>query len=143
MRIKRLFAYGAAGLLMAGMVVTPVSAHGHHSQTDTATKAVCSVCTVEGCTETGYHTHDGQTYCGYDHECGYCDGSCGVVGVCTVEGCTETGQHTHDGQAYCGYNHANGYCDNSCVGQSSGQSAGQGVRQSGGHHSGHHGRHHS
>lgn len=77
MQSKKVFAYGAAGLLMAGMAVMPVSAHGHHGQTVAAKEAVCAMCTVEGCTETGYHIHDGQTYCGYDHECGYCDGSCG------------------------------------------------------------------
>ncbi len=98
MRIKRLFAYGAAGLLMAGMVVTPVSAHGHHSQTDTATKAVCSVCTVEGCTETGYHTHDGQAYCGYNHANGYCDNSCvgQSSGQSAGQGVRQSGGH-HSG----------------------------------------------
>ena len=67
MQIKRLFAYGAAGLLMAGMAVMPVSAHGHHGQAGAAKQTVCSVCTVEGCTTTGLHTHDNTTYCGYAH----------------------------------------------------------------------------
>lgn len=114
MRMKRLFAYGAAGLLMAGMVVMPVSAHGHHSQAGAAKKAVCSVCTVEGCTRTGLHVHDNTTYCGYAHAGGYCDGSCGAVSVCAMAGCTETGYHLHDSQTYCGYDHACGYCDGSC-----------------------------
>ena len=86
MQIKRLFAYGAAGLLMAGMAVMPVSAHGHHGQAGAAKQTVCFVCTVEGCTTTGLHTHDNTTYCGYAHAGGWCDGSCGAVSVCAVEG---------------------------------------------------------
>lgn len=74
MWIKKLFACGAVGILLAGSIVAPVSAHGHHRQADT--DKICSLCTLEGCTETGRHTHDGQDYCGYDHACGYCDGSC-------------------------------------------------------------------
>lgn len=75
MWIRRLLTCGTAGILLAGLLVTPVSAHRHHCQTDSASK-ICSLCTLKGCTETGYHIHDGETYCGYDHSCGYCDGSC-------------------------------------------------------------------
>lgn len=75
MRIKKLLACGAVGILLAGLFVAPVSAHGHHRQAEDTDK-ICSLCTVEDCTETGYHIHDNQTYCGYDHACGYCDGSC-------------------------------------------------------------------
>ena len=115
MWMKKLFAWGAVGVLFAGMAVMPVSAHGHHrAQTVVPTDQVCGLCTVEGCAITGLHTHDTQTYCGYNHECGYCDGSCGAIGVCTVEGCTETGYHVHDSQTYCGYDHGCGYCDGSC-----------------------------
>lgn len=65
------------GILLSASVVMPVSAHGHHhSQTVTPSDYVCGVCTVEGCDETGYHTHNDETYCGHEHECGYCDGSC-------------------------------------------------------------------
>lgn len=138
--MKKILACGFAGLLAAGFMVMPVSAHGHHAQTTVPADQVCELCTVEGCVNTGLHTHDDQTYCGYDHECGYCDGSCGAVGVCTVEGCTQTGRHVHGEQTYCGAGHAGGYCDNSCAGQITGT---QGGRQSGGHHGGHHGRHHS
>lgn len=137
MWVKKLFACGAVGILLAGSLVAPVSAHGHHRQAEVTDK-ICSLCTVEDCTETGYHIHDSQVYCGYDHACGYCDGSCGVIEVCTVKGCTETGRHTHDGQNYCGYDHTNGYCDGSCVKQSGSESSSQS-----GHHSGNHGRHHS
>lgn len=104
------------GILLAASAVMPVSAHGHHhNQTDTTVDAVCEICTVEGCTKSGLHVHDNVTYCGYDHECGYCDGSCGAVAVCTVDGCNETGRHTHNDETYCGYAHECGYCDNSCV----------------------------
>ena len=114
MWIKKLFTWAATGVLLAGVFVMPVSAHGHHSQANTAANAVCSVCTVEGCAITGLHTHNSTTYCGYAHAGGYCDGSCGAVSVCAVAGCTETGYHLHGSQAYCGYNHASGYCDGSC-----------------------------
>lgn len=106
------------GILLAASAVMPVSAHGHHhnqNQTDTTTDAVCEMCTVSGCNKSGLHVHDNVTYCGYDHDCGYCDGSCGAVEVCTVEGCNETGRHTHNDETYCGYAHDCGYCDNSCV----------------------------
>lgn len=75
MWIRKLFLCGATGILMAGLSVAPVSAHGHHSQAESATE-ICPLCTLEDCTETGYHIHDDQVYCGYDHSCGYCDGSC-------------------------------------------------------------------
>lgn len=75
MRIKKLLACGTVGILLAGSIVAPVSAHGHHRQA-AETDKICSLCTVEGCTETGRHTHDGQDYCGYNHTNGYCDGSC-------------------------------------------------------------------
>ena len=107
-----------AGFILSASAVMPVSAHGHHhNQTDTVTTTdvVCEVCTVEGCKKSGLHVHDSVTYCGYDHDCGYCDGSCGAVEVCTVEGCNETGRHTHNDETYCGYAHECGYCDNSCV----------------------------
>lgn len=136
MWIRKLFTCGAAGILLAGIFVSPVSAHGHHVQTDCADK-ICSLCTVADCTETGYHTHDDEAYCGYDHDCGYCDGSCGVIEVCSVEDCTKTGRHTHDGETYCGYNHKTGYCDNSCTEQKVRGTCGRS-----GHHGGHHGRHH-
>ena len=114
MWMKKALAYGSVGLLAAGLMVMPVSAHGHHAQTSVPADQVCGLCTVADCATAGLHTHDGQTYCGYNHECGYCDGSCGAVGVCTVEGCAETGYHVHEGQTYCGYDHACGYCDGSC-----------------------------
>ncbi len=114
MWMKKLLAYCAAGLLMAGLTVMPVSAHGHHAQAAVPADQVCGLCTYADCVNAGLHTHDNQTYCGYNHECGYCDGSCGAVGVCTVEGCAETGYHVHDQQTYCGYDHGCGYCDGSC-----------------------------
>lgn len=74
------------GIMLTASAVMPVSAHGHHhynqnytqnyTQTETPSDYVCEVCPVEGCDETGYHTHNEATYCGHEHECGYCDGSC-------------------------------------------------------------------
>ncbi len=79
MQNRKLLTCGITGVLLAGLLVTPVSAHGHHSQIKDTAKAskICSLCTEKDCTETGYHLHDDEVYCGFDHEQGYCDGSCG------------------------------------------------------------------
>lgn len=77
MHFKKLFTAAAAVALISAFFVLPVSAHGHHHQTTSPTDY--PVCTVDGCTEEGHHTHDGNYYCGYDHESGYCDGSCETV----------------------------------------------------------------
>lgn len=114
MLMGKVLAYVSAGLLAAGLMVMPVSAHGHHAGTTIPADLVCGLCTVMDCVNTGLHTHDEQTYCGYDHAGGYCDGSCGAVVVCTVKGCEETGYHIHEDQTYCGYSHTSGYCDGSC-----------------------------
>lgn len=74
--------------------------------------ACAPLCEVEDCELAGRHTHDGVTYCGYDHVDGFCDGAC--LSLCEVEDCTLTGRHYHDGTLYCGGNHAHGYCDGSC-----------------------------
>lgn len=127
MCVKRLLALGAASALVAAMTVSPASAHGklHHSKTP----STCPVCTIENCTAAGRHTHDGYTYCGYNHESGSCDGSCRPV--CTREDCTNLGRHTHSGLAYCGYDHESGYCDGSCLTIATEYT-----------HHGHHGGHH-
>lgn len=49
-------------VLMMGMSATPVMAHGSKHK---AKEVTYSQCTVEDCTETGIHTHDGTTYCGH------------------------------------------------------------------------------
>ena len=100
MWMKKVLAYGSAGLLAAGLMVMPVSAHGHHAQTTVPADQVCGLCTVTDCAIVGLHTHDSQTYCGYDHAGGYCDGSCGAVGVCTVDGCGETPLRDHEPHSY-------------------------------------------
>ena len=118
MRIKKILAAGAAGILAVALFVMPVSAHhgrcgGHHGQNqDTTTPSAsttCGVCHWEGCTSTGRHTHNGTTYCGFDHGSGICDGNCATL--CTVEGCTSTGRHVHNATTYCGYLHETGFCD--------------------------------
>ena len=74
MNIKKLLAVGAV-VAMSSAFAIPTFAHGHHRRTH-ATVNYTAICTIESCTETGRHTHDGVDYCGYDHSCGYCDGSC-------------------------------------------------------------------
>lgn len=110
MNFTKMIAVGTASLLVSLSLTSPISFHGCHRQT----KVSCyPTCTVEDCTENGRHMHDGEYYCGYDHEGGYCDGTC--YPVCTVEDCTEKGRHAHDGEYYCGYDHESGYCDGSCT----------------------------
>lgn len=82
MRMKRLFAAAMTAALISTLFVMPVSAHGHHRRVQTV-DTDCPVCTVEGCTEEGRHIHDGHDYCGYDHEDGYCDGTCATVSTST------------------------------------------------------------
>lgn len=138
MYMKRIAKAAIVTALASSLFVMPVSAHWHgqqhHGQTTQkttqqtttqttqqatveATDTSCPVCTVEGCTEKGKHTHDGHDYCGYAHEGGYCDGTCVDTScpVCTVDGCTEKGKHSHDGHDYCGYSHESGYCDGTCA----------------------------
>ncbi len=115
--MSKIFMSGLIGIACSVLFVMPVSAHGHHSrQTGCGadTDHLCEVCSYSDCTRTGWHVHDDVTYCGFDHEEGYCDGTCAVVKVCTVENCQETKQHVHDGVSYCGYAHESGYCDGAC-----------------------------
>lgn len=85
MRLGKLLTAVAAAAMVSVLFVMPVSAHhGHHRQAAAGTGY--PVCTVEGCTEEGCHLHDGEYYCGYDHEDGYCDGSCESVSTQTYSG---------------------------------------------------------
>lgn len=106
MYIKKMLTAVTAGMLIASLIVMPVSAHGHHGRTRTASTTVttqCPVCTVEDCTETGHHTHDGEVYCSYDHDCGYCDGSCGYCdGSCGYCQTTTTSSGSHHGRRHNG-----------------------------------------
>ena len=117
MCVKKIAVLGIAAVLASGVYVTPALAHGHHnSQSGCRMQSdyLCAVCTEEGCTTKGWHIHDGSTYCGYDHEDGYCNGTCDTAVVCTLAQCTETGHHIHEGKSYCGYDHESGYCDGTC-----------------------------
>lgn len=83
-------------MLISVLFVMPVSAHGHHENSghhnQTSESTDCPVCTVEDCTEEGRHTHDGHNYCGYNHESGYCDGSCKAA----VSDKTDSGKTTSE-----------------------------------------------
>lgn len=77
----------AAGLLcavLAAALIAPAAAHGchggrgHHGGYRQSVQTTVTVCPYEDCTQAGRHTHDGVTYCGYCHDCGYCDGTCAV-----------------------------------------------------------------
>ncbi|MDE7170425.1 MAG: hypothetical protein K2O11_00920 [Oscillospiraceae bacterium] len=132
MWFKKFFPLTLAALCVLFLLTTAAFAHGCHGSARQTRSARCGVCTVEGCERLGRHTHGRTTYCGYDHEDGYCDGTC--LPLCTVEGCTLTGRHSHNGVTCCGYDHACGFCDGSCPVY--------GSTSSRGHHSGSHGAHH-
>ena len=112
---------GALCAMLTAMLIVPVSAHGchggrsqgHHGGYRQSVQTTVTVCPYEDCTEAGRHTHDGTAYCGYDHGCGYCDGTC--LALCPYENCGIAGRHTHYGTGYCGAHHDGGYCDNSCA----------------------------
>lgn len=81
MRFKKMLTAAVAASLISVLFVMPVSAHGHHgsqghhnqtsnttvtsetttSETTVSANTDCPVCTVDGCTETGRHSHDGTT----------------------------------------------------------------------------------
>lgn len=102
MYIRKMLAAATASLLIASLIVMPVSAHGHHGRSKAAASTVtteCPVCTIEDCTEEGHHLHDGVTYCGYEHSGEYCDGSCscGSCGACET---TTTSSRSHHGRRH-------------------------------------------
>ena len=68
----------AALLAVSALLIVPASAHGGHCRQAAIQQqpAVYYLCQVEGCTVAGRHYHDGTAYCGAEHACGWCDGSC-------------------------------------------------------------------
>ena len=84
--VKKIFAVGAlcavAALLTVSVFAHGGGHHGGHHSGQSVRQAAVSVCPVEDCTLTGRHTHDGVTYCGYDHAAGFCDGMHGVHHAC-------------------------------------------------------------
>lgn len=82
MCLRKLTVAMAAGMLAAALVAFPASAHGHGHYRQAAASGTgysVPVCTVEGCTATGRHSHNGYEYCGYGHSSGYCDRSCAAA----------------------------------------------------------------
>lgn len=67
MALKKTVAAGAACALLLAALVVPASAHGHRAS---QTSGNYPVCTVDGCGEYGYHTHDGTGYCGHSYSGG-------------------------------------------------------------------------
>lgn len=129
---KKFMSAAAAGMMLAVLTAFPAMAHGHGHRRQASVSVSVSetadlACPLEGCGQTGYHTHDGYVYWGCYRVC--TEEGCSTVGhhthdshdcwgyypVCTVEGCGETGHHVHDGHGYCSYEHRSGYCDGSCA----------------------------
>lgn len=87
MNKKKILSTGVACVLLVAALAVPASAHGghgggHHGSRSTTT--TYTVCTVEDCTKTGRHNHDGVTYCG-SNSCansGTCSGHGGYGGHC-------------------------------------------------------------
>lgn len=91
---RKMITAAAVVCVVAACSMFPAFAHGHCR--DGASYRY-PVCTEEGCQETGRHIHDGKTYCGYDHERGYCDGSCPYY-----ESGAQGGSHHHRGGCHRG-----------------------------------------
>ena len=77
--MKKVAAFGVTLVLSMTLTVFPAMAHGHGHGHRARTSTQDPVCSVENCSEAGHHYHDGDIYCGYHHEGGYCDGSCAAV----------------------------------------------------------------
>ena len=107
---KRALALVLACVAVLALTV-PALACGHHGGKKSQTQV--TVCTVKNCDKAGRHTHNGVTYCGYDHDSGVCDGKC--LALCEVEDCEIAGRHTPDGVTYCGNHHEEGFCDSRCL----------------------------
>ena len=136
MSLRKILVSALCAVCAVSLVIPTVFAHGGCRA---RYRRTVQPCTVESCTTTGYHYHNGVVYCGHTHGNGLCDGSCAPL--CPVEGCTLAGRHYHNGTLYCGANHADGYCGGGCgYYQSSGTSGTWGGHYGGGHHGGgHHG----
>ena len=105
---RKTAAAAAALAVAAGLMAGTALAHHGRGGACGSWKASVSVCTVEGCHETGRHTHSGTVYAGQGLE------KSRQIALCPLEGCTEEGRHVHEGVTYCGYGHGGGYCDGSC-----------------------------
>ena len=111
---------GALCVMLAAILMVPVSAHGchrgstrgHHGGYRQSVQTTVTVCPYEDCAYVGRHTHSGVTYCGYDHSAGVCDNNCRAL--CPLENCQTQGRHLHGWSTYCGYDHAGGFCDGAC-----------------------------
>lgn len=111
---------GTLCVLMAALLVVPVSAHGchggrtrgHHGGYRQNAQITVTVCPYDDCTVFGRHSHSGILYCGYDHGTGVCDNNCQAL--CPLEDCETLGRHVHGLSTYCGYNHEAGFCDGAC-----------------------------
>ena len=119
MRFKRIFFASLVCVMAINLLTVSASAHGGchsrggcHGRSTEAQQTVIPVCTVKDCSLAGRHAHDGVIYCGYDHEGGYCRGTC--LALCSVEGCTVAGRHVHNNVTYCGNDHSCGFCDGTC-----------------------------
>ena len=73
---KRRAAAGLLSILTALALVLPAAAHHGGGRHGCRTATQIPACTVEGCTLTGRHVHDGETYCGAHHAGGFCTTDC-------------------------------------------------------------------
>ena len=74
----------ALACITALALMVPAMAHGcgHHGRRVQKQTQV-TVCTVKDCGIAGRHVHNGVTYCGNNHEAGYCAGTCAAAAAGT------------------------------------------------------------
>lgn len=83
--------------IFIALLITPVTANAcgsHHGGKGTRTSSY-SVCSIEDCTLTNFHTHNGTTYSAHYYGDGH-----EYHDYCEIEDCILVGYHLHDG-AYC------------------------------------------
>ena len=70
MSLRKIFISALCAACAVSLLVPAAFAHGCHRR---AQSAQCGLCTVEGCTLTGPHTHGGKRCCGDHHSDGFCE----------------------------------------------------------------------
>lgn len=90
-------------LVLAALIITSASstafAASRHS-----TITSYSTCTVEGCSITKTHPHDGISYASHKIDDGH-----DYHQICTVANCTKIGIHDHNGATYFAHHNQDGH----------------------------------
>lgn len=106
----------ALSILSMVLMTTPVFAQTSNNY---------GICTVEDCTVTTIHEHNGKSYAGH-----YPGDGNDAPQVCTIQNCTNTGTHEHNGKTYFGHHNGDGHTYHS----NGDHKSGHGTRHRNGNH---------